>query len=182
MTARSVSCYPQSYTTKRRVVCSLHMNILLLYVVLDSMEKRGLAHPHQSCILLPYRVVFNQQEGYRYTTRVSECWILAFPYGKDYSNKPHVLELHLTSAAKEAHHIIISYHHINIIFYETESYSLSRVFLFCLIFACWLAARSAFPMYVNLHGHSVHESLEVLLWSHWLFSLPMPMKVGLKLV
>lgn len=92
------------------------------------MGKRGSAHPHRSCILLPFRVAFNQQGGYRCTTRVSWCWMLDLDYGKDYSNKPRVLEVHPTSAAKEAHriisHHIILYHIISyhILSYHTELY------------------------------------------------------------
>ena len=63
------------------------------------------------------------------------------------------------SAAKEAH-CIISYH---IVSYHIISSLLFSVCLFGLIFARLLPAHPDFPMYVNLHGHSVHESLGFLL-------------------
>lgn len=146
----------------------------------DSMDKTGLAHPHWLFIPLPYSMeVFNQQwerqEGYRYTTRVSWCWTQSFPYGKDYSSKDHLhtLEVCPMSVARDAH-CITSY---PIVLYHILSSLLFSVCLFGLIFACLLPAHSDFPMYVNLHGHSVHESLGVLFLLPWLFALPISMKV-----
>lgn len=117
------------------------------------------------------------QGGYRYATRVSWCWTWSFPYGKDYSNKDHLhaLEVCPMSAAKEAH-CIISY---RIVSYRIIPPLLFSVSLFGLTFARLLPAHSDFPVYVNLHGPPVHESLGVLLLLLWLFALPISMKVGL---
>lgn len=75
---------------------------------------------------------------------------------------------HIISSYHIISYPILSYHvsyHIIYIISDWIVSSLTCTFI-CLIFAHLLAARSAFPMSVNLHGLSVHESLEVLLLNH----------------